>query len=375
MICPKCGAVLSEGAQFCGNCGAQIGAPQQPQYQTPQQPQTQQPAYSQTPQQPQTPQYQAPQQPPAYPQMPRQPAFQAAAPQQTPGAKVPWHSRGKLSPAYSGAKRLNFLLIAALTVIQAVLFFIFASIGDTVEADMMTAQIVGIVPTVVLIVYLFCLDSIEKEPPLLLLKLFLVEGVLTMLVVAYVELAAESVALLVLDEDTLLYQIVDNLLCVALVEELFKYAVLKRFTWKHPAFNYRFDGVVYAAVTALGFAAFENFAYIDSYGFGTALIRTVSAVPGHCVDGILMGIFYGRAKLLEGRGDHAGSARNRLLAILAPIAEHGFYDFFAGGESEMGLLLFYAYVFILNASVFVLVWRLAQKDEAIYRQPPQYAAW
>ncbi len=344
MFCSKCGSQIPDGSRFCPACGTQVMQPTA--YQQPVQPPVQQPV-----------------QPPEYPQGMYQEPLQKVQ------AKVPWHSRGKRSPLYPGARRINVLFVTLLTVMQAVLFFIFAGIGDTVEADMMTAQLVGLVPTVVLIVYLFNLDTIEKEPVSLLLKLFFVEGLLTMLIVAYVELAMESVALVFLDEDTVLFHIVDNLLCVALVEELFKFCVLKKFTWRHSAFNYRFDGVVYAAVTALGFAAFENFAYIDSYGFSVALTRMVSSVPGHCVDGILMGIFYGKAKLMEGRGNHAGARKNLLFALLAPIAEHGFYDFFANfGESDLAFLLFYGYVFILNAVVFVLVWRLAQRDEAIYAQ-------
>ncbi len=297
---------------------------------------------------------------------------------QTPSAEVkaPWHSRGKLSPLYPRHKRVTRLFIAALVVLQVVLFLFFTILGETAEADMLTAQLVGFIPTAVLIVYLFCLDSIEKEPVGLLLKLFLVEGVVTIAAVAWVELGFEAAASLFFEEDSFLYHVVDNLICVALVEEMAKYMVLKRFTWRNPAFNYRFDGIVYAAVTALGFAAFENVAYIAEDGLATALGRMVTAVPGHCVDGILMGIFYGKAKLLEARGERGGARRNRLLALLAPIAEHGFYDFFATrGETDLAFLVFYAYIFILNATVFVLVWRLAQKDEAICRPQMQYGAW
>ena len=333
MYCKNCGVQIPNGSAFCPNCGTRQGEARQYPPQTP----------------------------------------YTAQPYAPPARREPWHSRGRLSPNDPHKRRVSVLFTVALAALQVVLFLLFASIAASVETDMLTAQIVGFVPTVVLIVYLFCLDTIEKEPPGLLLKLFLVEGILTMLIVAYVELGMEEVILLLFDEDTLAFRIVDNLIGVALVEELFKYCVLKKFTWKHPAFNYRFDGIVYAAVTALGFAAFENFAYVSEYGFGTALIRMVSAVPGHCVDGILMGIFYGQAKLLEGRGDRAGSFRSRILAILAPIAEHGFYDFFANVEGDAALILFYAYVFLLNATVFVLVWRLAQKDEAISRPQMQYA--
>lgn len=349
MFCEHCGAQLPGGARFCTSCGAQLsnGAQSAP----PPQPAYQQPAY------------QPPQQP-----------YDQAAPQYARPQNAPWHSRGKLSPLYPRGRRVNILLVLALVALQVVLLFVFyAIIGSEVETDQTIAQAVGLVPTVVLIVYLFCLDTIEKEPPALLLKLFLVEGVLTALVVGYVEIFAESGLELFMDEDSVLFQIIDNLVCVALVEELFKYFVLKRFTWKHPAFNYRFDGIVYAAVTALGFAAFENFFYIMDDGLGVALLRSISAVPGHCVDGILMGIFYGQAKLFEARGDHMKSKRYRVLSILAPIAEHGFYDFFAGIDFSGSGILFHAYVYLLNAVVFVLVWRLAQKDEAIAQ--PQYAMY
>ena len=343
MFCPNCGTQIPDGAQFCPNCGARTNADSVQQN------------FEQS----------------AFQQSYSPPVPGDAAEQEIPGRPVPWHSRGKLSPLYPGARRISILFAAALTLFQIVLFVCFCMIEESVEAEMLTAQIVGFLPTLVLIVYLFCLDTIEKEPVGLLLKLFLVEGILTVLVVGYVEIGLESAALLFLDEDTLLFDVIDNLLFVALVEEGFKYLVLKKFTWRHPAFNFRFDGIVYAAVTALGFAAFENFFYVASYGIGTALVRIVSAVPGHCVDGILMGIFYGQAKQFEARGDSAGSKRYRALALLAPIAEHGFYDFFAGFTDS---ILFCGYVFILNAVVFVLVWRLAQKDEAIAPEP-QYAAW
>jgi len=334
MFCPDCGVQIPDGAQFCPNCGRQTNAASVQQSFT-------------------------------------QSTFQQTDPDSMPTQFVPWHSRGRLSPHYPGAKRISILFAAALTLLQIVLFVFLCLIEESIEAEMLTAQLVGFLPTLVLMIYLFCLDTIEKEPVALLLKLFLVEGGLTLLVVGFVEIGLESVLLLFLDEDTLLYYAIDNLLCVALVEEGFKYLVLKKYTWKHPAFNYRFDGIVYAAVTALGFAAFENAAYVASYGIGVALTRMVSAVPGHCVDGILMGVFYGQAKLFEVQGDPTRSRRYRRLALLAPIAEHGFYDFFASFTNSP---LFFGYVFLLNAVVFVLVWRLAQRDETIQSEP-QYAAW
>ncbi len=351
MICHSCGAQLADDSAFCTSCGAPTGAYRQP---------APAPMHG----------CQQPTQPAMYPQ---------GTFTQTPPAavKVPWHSRGRLSPLYPGHKRVTVLFTAALVALQVILLFIISAVEETIEADMLTAQIVGFIPTAVLIVYLFCLDSIEKEPIGLLLKLFFVEGAVACIAVAYIEMGFETAALLVLDEDSFLFRVVDNLICVALVEELVKYTVLKRFTWNHPSFNYSFDGIVYAAVTSLGFAAFENASYVAEYGITTALGRMVTAVPSHCVDGILMGFFYGKAKLLECRGNHSRARRSCLLALLAPIAEHGFYDFFATrGESDLAFYALYAYILILNAVVFVLVWRLAQKDEAIC-QPQMHCggAW
>lgn len=41
--CPNCGAQLPDNANFCSNCGARFGAPQQPYQQQYQQPYQQQP--------------------------------------------------------------------------------------------------------------------------------------------------------------------------------------------------------------------------------------------------------------------------------------------------------------------------------------------
>ena len=182
MFCPHCGARLPDGARFCPSCGAQLsnGAQSAP---------SPQPAYQQ-------PAYQPPQQP-----------YDQTAPQYAPLQNDPWHSRGKLSPLYPRYKRVNVLFVLALVTFQVVLLFVFyGMIGSEAEADQIMAQAVGLVPTVVLIVYLFCLDTIETEPPALLLKLFLVEGVLTALVVGYVEIFAESGLELFMDEDYGNYQ-------------------------------------------------------------------------------------------------------------------------------------------------------------------------
>ena len=72
-----------------------------------------------------------------------------------------------------------------------------------------------------------------------------------------------------------------------------------KFAWNHPAFDYRFDAVVYCVFAALGFAALENILYVAQFGFAVAVSRALLSVPGHCFFAVYMGIYLGQAKMVE----------------------------------------------------------------------------
>lgn len=279
---------------------------------------------------------------------------------------LPWHSRGMLYPALPRPRRRRVTVLVALTLftLQYLLALLFSGFAMD-EPNLAVAQTVGLVPTLVLMVYIYCLDTLDKEPIRLLAALFLTEGIVCQTAVLAAELTLNTAFAPLADENSALWRLADALFLVALVEELGKYLVLKALTWRHRAFNYRFDGIVYAAATALGFAAFENFGYVARFGLRVALSRSITAVPGHCIDGILMGLFYGQSKVYATRGERRRSALWRVLAVLAPTLEHGLYDFAAGSASDGVQLIFYVYALTLNAVVFTAVWRLAQKDEAV----------
>ena len=117
----------------------------------------------------------------------------------------------------------------------------------------------ALVPAAFLMVQVYRLDRIEKEPPGLLLKLALF-GALSGLAAGAIEGALTRVLDVTLGGSTLRL-VLENFLAVALVEEACKRWVVLKFAWNHPAFDYRFDAVVYCVFSALGFAALEN---IDS---------------------------------------------------------------------------------------------------------------
>jgi RsiW-degrading membrane proteinase PrsW (M82 family) len=149
-----------------------------------------------------------------------------------------------------------------------------------------------------------------------------------------------------------LYAVLLYFVVVGLSEEGFKFWMMKRRTWNHPGFDCQYDGVVYAVFTSLGFALWENISYVLNYGFSTALVRAVTAVPGHACFGVFMGVLYGIAKKEENRGNDDTSKAFRVLAVLVPAVIHGAYDYIASVSSSV-------WVFILFIAIlFVLAYRL-----------------
>ena len=147
----------------------------------------------------------------------------------------------------------------------------------------------AVLPAIFLIRKVYKMDTVEKEPVGLLVSLvFLAIG--SILIAMAGEWLGGTVLSTFLMPDTVLYNLVYYFLVVGVSEELAKYLILRLRTWKAPAFNCRFDGVVYAVTVSLGFALWENIAYVMQYGFTTAVLRAVTAIPGHACFGVFMGV-------------------------------------------------------------------------------------
>ena len=144
-----------------------------------------------------------------------------------------------------------------------------------------------------------------------------------------------------------------------------KFWLLKRRTWNHPAFNYRFDGIVYAGFVSLGFAAYENILYVFNYGLSVALPRALLAVPGHLSFSVCMGIYYARAKLCEGWGDERGARRNLKAGYIFSVFLHGFYDACAMIGTTLATLLFLAFVAVMFFAVYRKVKRESFTDAPV----------
>ena len=222
----------------------------------------------------------------------------------------------------------------------------------------------AVIPAAVLLIIIYKKDRLEPEPPRLLLLL-----VLLGIAATFLAIGTETLGTFILDhilpEGSTLYNFLMYFIVVALSEEGFKYLFLKKCTWKNKAFNCQFDAVVYAVFVSLGFALWENVGYVLAYGLETAVIRALTAIPGHASFGVFMGAWYGMAKRYQNYGMPAKSSTCRKLALLLPVLAHGFYDFIASSEHELSVWIFVVFIIVMFIAAFILVRKLAKTDSYI----------
>lgn len=219
----------------------------------------------------------------------------------------------------------------------------------------------AVIPAAALMLYVYRVDKLEKEPTVLLWRLIL-QGIISTALAMFTERLGARVLSFFLRSDTLIYQILWNILVVGLSEEGFKYLLLKRKTWDSPYFNCRFDGVVYAVFVSLGFALWENLDYVVLYGFETAMIRAVTAIPGHACFGVFMGAWYGLAKSHERHGNAGYSLFSRRMAVICPMLLHGLYDLIATLDGGSISLVFIAFIVIMFLAAYLMIRKLSKSD-------------
>ena len=213
----------------------------------------------------------------------------------------------------------------------------------------------AIIPAIFLMVQVYRMDRLEPESPALLRRL-VTAGVLSSLLALVLEKVLSLILNLAVPQDSTAYSVILYFIIVAFSEEGSKFLFLRRQTWEHPEFNCQYDGVVYAVFVSLGFALWENISYVLNFGFSTAVVRAVTAIPGHACFGVFMGVFYGAARRYQDYGMPALSRLFRVLTVLIPALLHGAYDYIASmQEMQKGWYFagFIAVLFILSYFVAV----------------------
>jgi RsiW-degrading membrane proteinase PrsW (M82 family) len=185
----------------------------------------------------------------------------------------------------------------------------------------------AVVPALLLIWY-FHHQDVHPEPQRVVWATFFL-GVLTVLPVLAV--VTPLMPIVRAAPDPWLRSVGEAFVLAAFPEELFKLVVLLRYVVRQRDFDEPMDGIVYGVVASLGFATLENVIYV-SQDSSLALLRALTAVPGHAFTGAIMGFYLGQAYFPPG-----GSAalvdpaawRRRLIVrgYLVAVLLHGLYDF------------------------------------------------
>ncbi len=186
---------------------------------------------------------------------------------------------------------------------------------------MIDLLLLAFAPVVVIILYVYFKDKYDKEPKLLLLVSFLL-GAIVSIVVTTIIYYVFDIILPLKNEFSVPQQFIKAFIVVGLTEEFSKYIIVRFFNQPKKAFDEPFDGIMYAVMVSMGFAATENIFYVLEGGYVTGILRAFTAVPAHATFGILMGYFMGKAKFSKNR------IKLNLLGLLLALTFHGFYDFF-----------------------------------------------
>jgi RsiW-degrading membrane proteinase PrsW (M82 family) len=148
-------------------------------------------------------------------------------------------------------------------------------------------------------------------------------------------LRAPFVSLLAAPENPWITQVLHSVFGVALPEETGKILVIAAVAARRRPFADPMDTVVYGAAAGLGFAAYENLAYLVQHAEmwqSLAALRSVLTVPFHGALGVIAGAYLAIARSGTALGAHRrhrdwARISSRILVLLGPVALHAAFDF------------------------------------------------
>lgn len=227
--------------------------------------------------------------------------------------------------------------------------------------------VMALAPAIFLLFYVWLRDRYEREPLSLVIWTF-GAGILSALLALLIGL---GLATILPDGTGFWGTVVDSFFKVAAVEEACKLLAVYLVAYRNPNFNEPMDGIVYAGAASLGFAALENVLYVLKYGWVTALMRAVLAVPAHFLFGVTMGYYLSRYRF--GRRQRVVSAA---LIYLMPVLLHALFDVLAlnmaGGVDTTRDLAFGALMYALMGLLWVR--GSSEIDQAESRSPFRWRA-
>ncbi len=229
-----------------------------------------------------------------------------------------------------------------MTAANAVLKMKYLQAWIKLNSKMELLFLIALAPVVALILYIYQKDRYDREPPALLVKIF-IYGALTVIPVYIVEKI-----LSIFDVFTgLLSAAYTSFIIAGLTEEYFKRLVVTKFACPNKNYDEKLDGIVYSVMSALGFASVENVMYLlrgmRNFVY-TGISRGIFAVPAHMLFGITMGYYLSLSKFAD---DEAKQNTYFRKSLYVPALLHGIYDFTLISGFTNLIFVFIAFVFYL----------------------------
>lgn len=211
----------------------------------------------------------------------------------------------------------------------------------------------ALLPVFVILFYVYVKDT-RKEPFSVLITTFML-GALAVVPAILAELGGSFIS-----ENPFF----ENFLIVSPAEEGVKLFVIMIYVFSHREFDDRFDAIIYCVTASLGFAAVENLIYTFENGIEVAILRAVTAIPGHTAFAVFMGSFVAKAKTHAIYNRKEKRNKYILLAFLVPAIMHGLYDFLISIKFFWG----FAALIIYSDIHSIIIVNKASKEDRPFQQ-------
>ncbi len=219
----------------------------------------------------------------------------------------------------SRRKIIKWLLLGAALLVGLLLLALIIAVNSLEFgiAALVAGMIAATVPVPLYTALILWLDRFEHEPRYLVFACFLWGATASVFIAILVNTTVQMTA----------GKFASIVVSAPLIEELAKAVVIFAvFFVKRDEFNGILDGIIYAAVTALGFAMVENFAY---YGRAFAGLLPVGLGGAFFVRGMQSPFLHPFFTAMTGIGlGWAAQTRNGFVRVLAPLVGLGCAVFF-----------------------------------------------
>ena len=203
--------------------------------------------------------------------------------------------------------------------------------------------ILAILPISFFAGWIYLKDRYEKEPPLKLIKYFLL-GILVSIFAIILELYFSKLNIF----SGISGYIYTAFFVAAFTEEALKSIILIPILLRDNDFNEKLDGIIYSIFLSLGFATVENIIYLMRERLDLSLelgiTRGLISIPSHVMFAITMGYYISKYKFAK-----EDSEKNKYLiyAIIIPILLHGVFDFILMIGYRWAIIVFIVYIIFL----------------------------